>query len=83
MLLLLPLLFQNATVLKKDLLVSDVMKMENVSVRNHITLETNVTNVSMDDTNLKKIVLVKFEKIFYISKTGNLYKTIFLPNYLV
>lgn len=38
-------LFQNATVLKKVLLASDVMKMENVSVRNHITLETNVTNV--------------------------------------
>ena len=45
LLLLLPLLFQNATVLKKVLLASDVMKMENVSVRNHITLETNVTNV--------------------------------------
>ena len=64
LLLLLPLLFQNATVLKKDLLVSDVMKMENVSVKNHITLETNVTNVWMEDTILKKIVLVKFEKIF-------------------
>ena len=64
LLLLLPLLFQNATVLKKVLLVSDVMKMENVSVKNHITLETNVTNVWMEDTILKKIVLVKFEKIF-------------------
>ena len=64
LLLLLPLLFQNATVLRKVLLVSDVMKMENVSVKNHITLETNVTNVWMEDTILKKIVLVKFEKIF-------------------